>query len=161
MLQSFKVVERAFIRIKLPVAAATDDKIFTLECFNVKKFIHPMCDICDLKFTKRIDYDEHRLTAKHLVSVEASGKEDSFDLEYYQSLDVSAILGLKQDESKHQMDPKITKEPMGDIYDAERMKEASLLTLDKVTTYEAPAYDEKEMIGKLTFDSVVFRFYFV
>ena len=86
---------------------------------KLKKFIHPICDICDLKFTKRIDYDEHRLTAKHLVSLEAAGKDcNSSDLEYYQSLDVSAILGLKQDESKiHQMDPKITKlEPMQCLY---------------------------------------------
>lgn len=38
----------------------------TAEHQNLKRFIHPTCDLCKIDFQVRIEYDEHILTPQHL-----------------------------------------------------------------------------------------------
>ena len=114
---------------------------------KLKKFIHPVCGYCQVEFTKRTEYDEHRFSAKHLVAIEKAGKATS-DPEYYNLMDVGKILGLDEAKDDH-LGFKVR---MSDAYEAERLQEAALLTLDKVGKFETPTYDDKQMTGKsLTF----------
>ena len=40
---------------------------------KLKNFIHPICELCDRQFQKRIDWDEHKLSAGHLIALEKEG----------------------------------------------------------------------------------------
>ena len=40
---------------------------------KLKNFVHPICELCDKQFQKRIDWDVHKLSAAHLIALEKDG----------------------------------------------------------------------------------------
>ena len=40
---------------------------------KLKNFVHPICELCDRQFQKRINWDEHKLSAGHLIALEKEG----------------------------------------------------------------------------------------
>ena len=40
---------------------------------KLKKFLHPSCDYCRIKFDKRIEWEKHRFEEKHLAHLHKKG----------------------------------------------------------------------------------------
>lgn len=115
---------------------------------KLKNFIHPMCEYCDIEFDRRIEWDKHKLTAKHLLEVEKAGQTQP-EPEYYSPLDFTSLLNLKdkkgeKNEDEASQGPKDQK----DSYDIERRQETAQLGMDKIGQFEVPGFDESKMIGE-------------
>jgi len=113
---------------------------------KLKNFIHPICELCDVKFQKRIDWDEHKLSAGHLIALEKEGHvvlPHDYYLDYqgyFLDVDEKSLKNKKNDASTPDAD---TEDPL----EVGKTVEAAQLTLAKVLTYQVPEYNELEIVG--------------
>ena len=110
---------------------------------KLKTFIHPICEICDMKFQNRSEWDEHIISAKHLVLVQENGAR--ITPEYYDPLDVVKFLKLSSEVKE------VKNEVKTDVHESERVREASALALSRVASFEITDYDENKIVGKFAF----------
>ena len=117
---------------------------------KLKTFIHPVCETCDQQFSKRSDWDEHKLSADHLAALEKGGK-NQVETEYYEFMPQIGQIGQKAPGKAENVKGK------EDPLEVERAQETAQLVLSKVAEYEIPTFDESKMIGKFRFEFTLRR----
>ena len=127
---------------------------------RLRNFLHPLCDICDVKFQKRIDWDKHKITADHMFKLEQDAAENNVIpkqvQEYYEPFDVKSAFKTKIPKDNKKVED--TKDMEDDPYEIDRIQESAKITLNKIGKYEIPAFDETKMIGKYIFTFITFAF---
>ena len=93
-----------------------------------------------MNFQNRSEWDEHIISAKHLVLVQKNGAR--ITPEYYDPLDVVKFLKLSSEVTE------VKNEVKSDVHESERVREASALALSRVANYEVSDYDENKIVGK-------------
>lgn len=113
---------------------------------KLKNFVHPICELCDRQFQKRIDWDEHKLSAGHLIALEKEGHVVLPD-DYYINLADKVLDEFEKSLKTKKKDVAAPKYDTEDPLKVEKTVEASQLTLAKVLTYQMPEYNELEIVG--------------
>jgi len=110
---------------------------------KLKKFVHPMCEICDVSFKQRIDWDNHKLSAAHLFALDKDGENNIDEKEYYEGNFADKVLDLIKNNDGTSAEAAKEDDPLKE----EKTTEAAQLTLAKVLLYHIPDFEDSEIVG--------------
>lgn len=123
---------------------------------KLKSFIHPICECCNMEFPNRSDFEEHKLSAQHLCTLDQNHDKNGQNQESLEFYDPLAALLFNNQPAAAGTTPK-TDDTTEDLFEIEKSQEASRLTLEQVVNYEVPEFDANQTIGKYLFNFLMLR----